>query len=206
MVTHMVEEYVKQTYRYFYEDGLAEIAVGLLLIVVGTALFSWQYVSSSLFRAALLIVILPVLVIGGIVLVRRFVHKVKERVTYERTGYVAFREGEPTGSRLFLLLAVLVLLAVVFFLPEVFSRLQFAVGYFSAVFLGYLGFRLGMRRFYGVGILTFLIATVSTLIFASEIKGTGLTLAGAGILMLLSGVLIFFRYLRQHPEPGNAQE
>lgn len=204
-MTRIVEECVKQTYRYFYEDGLVEIAVGLLMVVVGAVLFSWQYVASSLFRAVILVVVLPVLVIGGMVLVRRFVHKAKERVTYARTGYVSFREGEPAGNRWFLLLPALVLFVIIFFLPETYSRLQFAVGYFSAVFLCYLGFRLGVRRFYGVGILTFLISLFSTIMFANETEGTGLTIAGAGVLLLLSGILTFFHYLRQHPEPRNEQ-
>ncbi|MBK8988281.1 MAG: hypothetical protein IPM39_19810 [Chloroflexi bacterium] len=204
-MARMVEEYVKHTYRYFYEDGLVEIAVGLLMVVVGAALFSWQYVASSLFRVMILVVILPASIIGGMFLVRRFVHKAKERVTYVRTGYVSFREGEPTGSRLFPLLSALVLLVAVFFLPEVFSRLQFAIGYFLVVFLSYLGFRLGVRRFYGVGILAFLMGIASTIIFASEIEGAGLTITGAGVFILLSGVLTFFHYLRQHPEPGNEQ-
>ena len=204
-MAHKVERYIKQTYRYFYEDGLVEIAVGLLMVVVGTVMFSWQYVSSSLFRAVILVIVLPALIIGGMALVMQFVRKAKERVTYARTGYVSFRQGEPKGSRWVLLLSALVLFAIIFFLPEAFSRLQFATGYFLAVILCYLGFRLGVRRFYGISVLTFLIGLTATISIAKEIEGTGLTIAGAGTLLLLSGVLIFFRYLQQHPEPGNEQ-
>lgn len=204
-MTRKVEEYVKRTYRYFYEDGLVEIAVGLLVAVVGFVLFSWQYVTSSPIRTAILVVVLPALIIGGEVLLRRFVHKAKERVTYSRTGYVSYRQGEPAGSRWFFLLAALVLFVIIILLPETFSRLQFAVGYFSAVFLCYLGFRLELRRFYSAGVVTFLIGVASTIMVANEIEGTGLTIAGAGFLLLLSGALTFFRYLRQHPEPRNEQ-
>ncbi len=204
-MARMVEEYVKQTYRYFYEDGLVEIAVGLLMVVVGAMMFSWQYVASSLIRAVILVIVLPASIIGGMVLVRRFVRKAKEHITYARTGYVSFREGEPASSRWIFLLPALVLFAIVFFLPETFSRLQFAVGYFLAVILWYLGYRLGVRRFYGVGIVTFFIGLVSTITIVEEIKGTGLAITGAGILFLLSGVLTFFRYLRRHPEPKDEQ-
>lgn len=199
-MTNLVKEYVKETYRYFYEDGLAEIAVGLLMFVVGSGLFVWQYIASSLFRVVFLVIILPVMIIGGVFLVRQFVHQAKERVTYARTGYVSFRDGEPASSRLFLLLSVLTLLVALFFLPEIFSRLQFAVGYFSAVFLGYLGIRLGLWRFFVIGFVTFLLGTAVTVLFANEMEGTGVTIAGLGVFTLLSGLLVFYRYLQQHPE------
>ncbi|MGD8584316.1 MAG: hypothetical protein PVJ75_03105 [Chloroflexota bacterium] len=202
---HKVDDHVKRTYRYFYDDGLVEIAVGLLMIAVGAVLLARPLVTSSTLRSAILVVILPAMILGGMFLIKWFVQKAKERVTYERTGYVAYRQGEPTNSRWFLIIALLLLFGIMLILPEAFSRTQFVVGYFFAVFLGYLGFRLGLRRFYGIGVVALLIGLVATIMFSDEAEGIGLTIGGAGLLLLLSGALTLFRYLRRHPEPRNVQ-
>jgi hypothetical protein len=198
-----VDDYVRRTYRYFYDDGLVEIAIGLLMLVVGSTLFSWQRMASSATRTVILAVVLAALIIGGAALVKRLVQKAKEQVTYKRTGYVSYRRGEPAGSRWFPLLAALVLFGIVLFLPETFSRLHFAVGYFSAVFLLYLGYRVELRRFYATGATTFLIGVAAAIMVANETEGTAVTIAGAGLLLVLSGALTLTRYLRQHPEPRN---
>jgi hypothetical protein len=200
-----VDDYVKKTYRYFYDDGLVEIAVGLLLLVVGSILLGWQLVTSSVLRSAILVVVLPALILGGTVMVRRFVAEAKERFTYSRTGYVSYRRGEPANSRWYLIAAMLLLFGIMLLLPEAFSRTQFVVGYFLAAFLGLLGYRLGLRRFYIIGAVGFLIGSASAVMVPEEVEGTGLIIAGAGLLLLLSGAFTFFRYLRQHPEPRNEQ-
>jgi hypothetical protein len=200
-----VDEYVRRTYRYFYDDGLVEIGIGLLMVVVGSVLFSWPSVNSLATRTIILSVALPALALGGAAMIRRLIRKAKEQVTYKRTGYASFRQGEPAGSRWFPLLAALILFGIVFFLPETFMRMHFAVAYFSAASLLYLGYRLELRRFFAVGAATFLIGVAVTITVANETAGTGLALGGAGLLLLLSGVLTLIRYLRQHPQPRNEQ-
>ncbi len=202
----MVEKYVKQTYRTFYEDGLAEIAVGLVMFVVGCVLLSWPNIASSFLRIVILALVLPAAIVGSMILVQGFVRKAKERVTYARTGYVLFRQGEPANGRFFLLLAMLLLFVALLFLPEMFSRMQFAIGYFSAVCLWYLGFRLGLRRFYGLGLGTFLIGLTATMLIPTEMTGVGLTIAGTGGLICLSGLMTFFIFLQQNPKPTPEEE
>jgi hypothetical protein len=65
--------------------------------------------------------------------------------------------------------------------------------------------RLGLWRFYVVGGVTFFVGVVTTITIADESVGTGLTISGAGLLLLLAGSLTFVRYLRQHPEPQEEQ-
>lgn len=194
-----VDKYIKQTYRYFYEDGLAEITVGLLLAAVGGALLAWRALAVSPVAAAILAVALPLLITGGMSLVRRLVRGAKERVTFERAGYVAYRRGEPAGNRWFLVAPTLLLFVALLFLPEEFNRMQFAVGYLSAVCFCYFGYRLGLRRFYGVGGAALLVGVWTTLVVVDEISGTGFTISGMGLLMVLAGAVALVRFLRKHP-------
>jgi hypothetical protein len=58
-MTNKIDDVVKQTYRYYYEDGLVEMAVGLLFIATGLVLFAWQGIGSSPLVTLLLVAGLP---------------------------------------------------------------------------------------------------------------------------------------------------
>lgn len=196
-MTDKIDDIVKRTYRYYYEDGLVEMAVGLMFIACGLVLFSWQGIGSSPLVTALLVVGLPAVVIGGAFVVRRLVQDVKRRVTHQRTGYVAYRRGEPANNRWFLLAAVLILVVASLFLPDIFNRMQAVVGTLLAIILGFLGYRFGLRRFYLLGAATLIIGIAAAVRIEDELLATALTFAASGLLLLLSGGLTFLGYLRR---------
>jgi hypothetical protein len=198
-MTNKIDDVVKQTYRYYYEDGLVEMAVGLLFIATGLVLFAWQGIGSSPLVTLLLVAGLPAVIIAGGFVVRRLVRDVKQRVTYPRTGYVGFRRNELSKSRWLFPAAVLALVVASFFLPEIFGRMQAFVGALLAVVLAFLGYRLGLRRFYALGMGALFIGVASAVLLADEVLGTALTFAGTGLLLFLSGGLVFLSYLRRHP-------
>jgi hypothetical protein len=192
-----IDDIVKQTYRYYYEDGLVEMAVGLLFIACGLVLFAWQGIGSSPLVTLLLVVGLPAVVIGGAFLVKRLVQNLKRRVTYPRTGYVAYRRGEPTNSRWFLLAGVLVLIVASFFLPDILNQMQAVVGALLAIILSILGYRLGIWRFYLLGVAALFIGIATAVFLDDELVGAALTFAASGLLLFLSGGLVFLSYLRR---------
>jgi hypothetical protein len=200
-----IDKYVKQTYRYYYDDGLVEIIVGFLFAGVGTALLLVLNLDLSSFLNALLLLVITALVIGGAFLIRRMVLRLKEQITYSRSGYVAFRQDESDRSRWFLLVAVAMLFVTLIFLPETFNQIQFMVGSMLAAVLIYLGYRLSLRRFYALGIACLLIGVASTIWIDDEFIGTAVALVGCGLLLLFSGGLTFAFYLRQYPESGREQ-
>lgn len=64
-MTHEIKEIMQRPYRYFYEDGIAEIAVGGLFLALGLSL---QAVEAAQSKSALMIVVaigLPLLAICG---------------------------------------------------------------------------------------------------------------------------------------------
>jgi hypothetical protein len=200
-----IDKYVKKTNRYYYDDGLVEMIVGFLFTGVGTALLLVLNLDMSSFLNALLLLVITALVIGGAFLIRRMVLRLKERITYSRSGYVAFQQDESDRGRWFLLVAVAMLFVTLIFLPETFNQIQFMVGSMLAAVLIYLGYRLNLRRFYALGIACLLIGVATTIWIDDEFMGTAVALVGCGLVLLLSGGLTFAFYLRQYPESGREQ-
>ncbi len=92
-----VDEVIRKTKSYWYEDGLAEILAGLFFVAVCLLLLAdWQTPAGSPWKAAwspLLMVFTLVWVVGG----RKAIGWLKERITYPRTGYVAYKRVQ--GSK-----------------------------------------------------------------------------------------------------------
>src|SRR5262245_28158908 len=85
-----MEQMVRKTRRYWYDDGFVEIGTGILLTLVALWLALRNIIPRESDWYPIATTGLPLLImgagIGGVVLIRRL----KERITYPRTGYVSF--------------------------------------------------------------------------------------------------------------------
>lgn len=84
-----LDRVAQRTYRYWYEDGIAEAATGVFFALIG--FFLWA--STRLTGPWILLwsLGLPISLIGGALGMRRLIGALKERLVYPRTGYVAYR-------------------------------------------------------------------------------------------------------------------
>lgn len=205
-MTDQVDEVIKRTYRYFYIDGLVEMAVGLLFMVVGLLLLLFGDIQSLSPGGIVLAIGLPLLTIGGAYLVKWAVQRLKENVTYPRTGYVKYRPGEPSVDRRWVMLAALVLAVVAFLIPDRYAGMQLVVGILLGVILTYMGYRSKLARFYGAAIVAVLLALGTLLLNVGEIVGTSMVFVGAGLALFVSGAVVLIRYLRRHPAPGEVYD
>lgn len=200
-----IKETMQRTYRYLYDDGLMEIAAGLLLLASALLFLIWHYLQAQPWLSALFAAGLLVVVLGGALYLRSAVAGVKERVTYPRTGYVAYREEtDPAGARWLLLLATGGTAIVLLFLPATFSQMIVAEGIVTAVMLALLGRRLALTRFYLLALLALLLSGIIAGWQRSDLLGSALFLGLTGLLLAVSGLLALRRYLQQHPRPDEA--
>lgn len=199
MMADQYDKLVKQTYRYYYDDGLVELAVGLLFGVTGLGLLAWQ--SSSAVVRGIMAVGLPLLVIGGAYAIKRFVGEVKERITYPRTGYVAYRQEEPSRGRWLIVLAALAVAIAGFILPEVLNKVSFALGALLAAVLAFLGYRSAVNRFYLAALVSLTAGVLATALLDDEALATAVTMLTAGLALVITGSLTLVTYLRRHPAP-----
>lgn len=194
-----IDEMVRDTYRYFYVDGLVEIAIGFLFLVIGLVLLAWLNLDTAGWPGVLTVLALILFTVGGTVAVKWAVGLVKERVTYRRTGYVAYDQGEPRAGRWPVVGAALLLVLLTAVLPAPFTRMSFGIGALLGFLVAFMGYRVRLARFYLLGLLIFLLGLAAALLVADELAGATLTFAGSGLLLLLSGTVVPLDYVRAHP-------
>jgi hypothetical protein len=85
--------------QYFFVDGTFEFGFGLLCLILAVYFYLENHTTGLV--SALLDASLVLVLIGGAWLVNRLVKRIKENVTYPRTGYVAYRreQGKRRGWR-----------------------------------------------------------------------------------------------------------
>jgi hypothetical protein len=195
-----IDNLVRKTYRYYYDDGLVEMAIGLLFVAVGLILLVWQSSDYSPLVAIVVVMGLLVVAIGGVYLIKRLVRELKQRITYPRTGYVAYHQGEPSKGRWFFPLAALALVVVSLFLPDSFTGMSAIVGAMVGVVLILTGYRVSLPRFYLVGTIALLSGVALSWSDVAEFIAVALTFAIAGGAIFLAGGFAFVSYLRDHPK------
>jgi hypothetical protein len=204
-----LNDWLRRPQRYWYADGLAEIAVGgIVLLVALTNLAAW-WLPSGPWQNLALAILQPLVIIGGVLGARALVRHLKERITYPRTGWVTYRQ--PSPSRRWLLAgASFILAAGLAFLMATLSQtvgqrwLPLASGFLIA-FATAAGWRLRLGRLLvlalyilGVGIALTLLAPPGTL-------DAALFFGLSGLGWLASGGWALWHYLRQ-TRPSNEDE
>jgi len=189
--------------RDFLQDGLTEMLFGASFFFLGLLLP--QHGGLVVFPILLLAFSVP-LTMG-----------LKKRFTYPRTGYVAFRQGDPglvpwfvLGSLvlgLVALVAVIIAAGVIADPGQWYRWMPIFFGiWLGGAFLG-LGLQVRLVRYYVVAGVALAGGPLAALLPLSEkLANVGLLFAAMGVVLLAWGVLAFVRFLRRHPLPaeGNA--
>jgi hypothetical protein len=189
--------------RNFSQDGLTEMLFGACFFFLGLLLP--QHGGLVVFPILLLAFSAP-LTMG-----------LKKHFTYPRTGYVAFRQGNPglvpwfvLGSLvlgLVALVAVIIAAGVIADPGQWYRWIPILLGiWLAGAFLG-LGLQVRLVRYYVLAGVALVGGPLAALLPLSEKLGNiGLFFAAVGVVLLAWGVLAFVRFLRRHPLPaeGNA--
>lgn len=196
-------EIKKRTERYWYRDGLWEIGFGLANLLLGlfyllTNLVGWQG------PWAIVLALLQIGVIVGVFLmVGRLVVFLKERITYPRTGYVAYRRAS-RRSRLqkaaiagLLSAGMAALIAVIARYQSSENQTALASSLLMAAALIYLGYRFGLLRFYALGVLTVGLGLGIASLPIADPMTMFVLFGGFGLLLIASGLITLVTYLNQ---------
>ncbi|OAN37112.1 hypothetical protein A6A03_05575 [Chloroflexus islandicus] len=195
-----VPDLSQRTRRYWMIDGLPELLIGSIFLFTGLAQLAPLVAPANIAGWANLL--LPLVLLPLILLGRRILHALKMRITYPRTGYVAYHQP-PRWQRALGGLAgigVGIALANLTFNAQLAAAMMPALtGFTLAAGLGYLGAYLGMRRFYA---LAAFVAALGLLMYWMPIDGflgASLVIAAAGVWMLIAGSVTLYHYL-QHTQ------
>lgn len=198
-MTEQISNIQKQTFRYYYEDGLVELAVGALFAVIGLNTWLISILPSGTPLSLAAWITLPILTIGGIIGVQWMVKSLKERLVHPRTGFINY-STKPNPYRWYVIGGALAMVVTVLFLPfEWLNRESVAGGTLMFLILVSIGAQVGLRRLIVIGGMAGVLGISLAFLPGNEHAGLSLTYAGAGFALLVSGGLALRSYLSKNP-------
>ena len=187
--------------RYWYEDGLGEIAVGAVFVILGGYFATQAFVTGRLGRTAdvLLNLLFPLIVLAAGLGMRRVISRAKERLVYPRAGYATYPRTQrlPKWVTGLIAGAVAGLVAVLArTAPGIESWLPTFQGFLIAGFLWWLGRVSGLARFQVLALTAALLGVAVSLAGASSTVSGALFFGPVGLALVVSGWLAFRRFTR----------
>ncbi len=191
-----LKELEKKAYRDSQQDGLMELMMGLILMAFGGFFYSTVFV----------FYILLILFSG------RIVESIRKRYTYPRIGFVKFPQENLkhnlTGVFLFEFAVIVIIFTLISLFGDVTDYSQWVKWsplFFGMILVGpfaHVASKSGNVRYTGYAILSVILGGFFSLIeFGSGCTGLILYLVFIGGFLVLSGLVIFIRFLRKYPLP-----
>jgi len=201
-----IEKIEKRAVQSFYDDGLNEIALGLVFLLLGGYFFAQAAIpEGSPFNAVLSALFVLVILSSGF-LVNRFIRFFKRRMTYPRTGYVAFKKKEPSPKRRAAAMIVggiigASLAALYTLSPSLKALFPALNGLLLAVAVLLIANKIGLVRFYALAAASAVIGVAVTAAGVGDLKGVSLYYGLFGAAVVISGLTALVVYLRRSPRP-----
>jgi len=202
-----IEKIEKRTVRSFYDDGLFEVALGLLLLLLGGYFFAQTVVPKDSRLSSVLSILFVLVIVSAGFIVSRILRLLKRRITYPRTGYVAFKKKEPSRGRKIAAAGAGALigasLAALYALsPSVRVLLPAVNGLLFAIAVLFVANKIGVIRFYVLAAASAVIGVGVTAAGIGDTKGVSLYYGLFGAAFLLSGLAALIFYLNRFPRPA----
>ena len=198
----------RRTAGYWYADGLVEIGTGLLLLLMA-AMFALEGLApAGSLPAGFSALWLPLILLGGMLLLSLVLRAVKQKLTYPRTGYVAYERTRPARKVLAGVIGGLVSLALVLLLasrPEWLTALPAVQGGVVALVWFFLSYRIGVWRLAWVGLVSLAAGLAASLTALPPSIGAAAVFGTTGLASLVSGVLVLAHYVRTTSPPAGAE-
>jgi hypothetical protein len=201
-----IEELMHRTRAYWFADGLSEIAMGVIFLLL-TLLFFWEArIPSGSWLHLVFTLVWPLLIGGFPWLMRRLVRRVKARYIWPRTGYVSYQYRRSSlWGRKWLWMASIALvggltIGALMTWPR-FLSLLFALS--AAAWFSYMGYYVGLRRFYLLAAWGLLVGGGVALTSVPRFLGAAIFWLAMSVGCLASGLYALGRY--RHSLAGSLQ-
>lgn len=196
--THNV---TRQTRRYWMIDGLPELAIGVFTLLLAGIQALTKVAPPVIAGFATLGVALITVVFC--VFVRWALHAVKARLTYPRTGYVEYQQPPRWQQTLGAVVGVILgagLARLLFNTQLSAVWLPVITGLGLGLAMVWLGFYVGMARFYALALVLSMAGVGFWLAGINGFVGESLVMLIMGVWLLVSGGLTLSRYVQINRE------
>jgi len=195
----------KRVKRYWYTDGIAELASGGMFLLLGLYFGVLGYFEEGSLVSVILQVSMILVFVGGAFGVRWLVNTLKSRLTYPRTGYVEYRVNEKDAKmRRYVVMAVAMMFAVASIVLIDYIRGLDSMVLFSGVIIGVIfvalrGRSSGLKRFYLLGGLSIVLGIGLAFSNLTQVYTLSLFYGLLGIAIIISGGVVMRQYINENP-------
>jgi MFS family permease len=202
-----IEKIEKRTVQSFYEDGLTEIALGLIFLLLGAYFYATTVVPEGSSLGAILTGLFVLVIVSAGFLVNRLLRFLKRRITYPRTGYVSFKKKEPSRKRRVATAIVAMIIsaglaALYGMSPSIRLLLPAVNGLLFAVAVLLFANKVGLIRFFILAAASAVIGLAITAAGIGDTEGISLFYLLFGGAAIISGLAALIVYLRRNPRPA----
>lgn len=215
MMGHSNNRYAQRARRYGWEDGIAEILIGIgamLYAVLELLFFHVTLPGNRIGQIVLTAVGSGLVIFIGVVIFRAIAERIKARTTYPRTGFVEVKRPKVDWSASKVLLTLIITplsalgglalvlgLLILFALVNVNASLLILCGLYawSAVAMGW---HTKLTRLYMLAGAIMLVGVVLTVINTSRPVSLPVLMGVVGLVVSLSGVIGLMQFLHRHPK------
>jgi len=196
--------------QYWVVDGVSELLVGFVFLL--TAIIYYVQASTPGTLLSKILAIASVILVCGVGFGGRWmIQRIKERTTYPRTGFVTYKINWKDKENIVIAIVITALILAYALITTVMdTKLTYWGPIFCGVIMGILmfqaGYRLGQPRFYFLAFLAVVIGFVLVLNGLRNEFNLLLFIGLNGLLLLASGGLTFWKYLRSHHSPEAPDE
>jgi hypothetical protein len=184
--------------QYWFIDGLAELAAGLISIFLAVLFWIWQVVFTWRWS-------LPVILVGALAVsfgLRLIIQRIKERTTYLQTGYVSPFSGlESKWSVVILIAFSFLLLGLNFILSTKGPQgLLWSPGLASLIFTFifiWTGVMTKLKRFFILAIISLSIGSILVFLKLDYFQGVSVLTGIIGLVLLIQGYRVRKKYNHQ---------
>lgn len=201
----------KHTQQYWYIDGISELGGGVTLFLVGAFYLALELLPPSPLRAVLTGFFQPVIILALIFGTRYAVRKLKEKITYPRSGYVQYRERTSKRRWFVAVVSGAVAALTTIGITLVSDWVSVAVipvicGFFISLLEFYIGSMIGVARFYWLAAIPLITGISLSLIGVSDQMAIAVLLGITGLIWMVSGIFVLVAYLKRYPLPVEGGE
>jgi hypothetical protein len=193
--------------RYWFKDGIGEIVVGGLFLLLALYFAGHRWLPSDTNAPMMLDGSLALILIFGVFFTRRLISIFKTHITYPRTGFVEYHseENNTIATRVFVFFLVVgfILLLVVFGKwVGTFVWLPGFIGFLTSVILIIIRTRaIELDRFYSLAAASAILGLACSFSGLPAHYSISLFYGLFGLVMIGLGTKTLARYLRENPLP-----
>jgi hypothetical protein len=201
-----IDHTVQRTRQYWFIDGLAELSVGGLFILLAIYFFIQAILPSGSLALIIFQSSFVFLLFGMIFVSRYLLNKFKSRITFPRTGYVSYKKASKAQRLLSAGLAILIASIPIFLYfttPFSFSWIPIFTGLLVGAIWLISAFRIGLLRLYLQALLSIILGVLISLANLNTYPSLAIYYGVMGMVLTLSGGFILAKYLRHYPALEN---